>query len=291
MIDDAYAAVLDRIPLYRRDKLVPPEDLHRSIAHSLRSIVTAIRHPQATLDLAAPQETGRRRAHQGVPLPGVLQCYRISFAALWDALVEESRRAARPATADALLAAASMIWQLTDEHALALTEAYRAATAELLLAQQRRRFVLVEALLTGHPGPETAPWEAAARQLGVVSCTPIGATPCRPYCAKSPAPARASARATLLDSLDAYLDHAGSAWLLKLSCRQPMLIHGVDVPPVVPGPMDASDLAVPLLAVAADEGSGASPASTSAWRSHLRTVSALIPRWPATALIAAHSVG
>lgn len=162
LIDDAYAAVLERIPLYRRDKLVPLEDLHRSVAHNLRSIVTAIGHPQATLDLAAPQETGRRRAHQGVPLPEVLQCYRISFATLWDALVEESRRAARPATADALLAAASMIWQLTDEHALALTEAYRAATAELLLAQQRRRSALVEALLTGHPGPEAVPWEAAA---------------------------------------------------------------------------------------------------------------------------------
>jgi DNA-binding PucR family transcriptional regulator len=55
-----------------------------------------------------------------------------------------------------------MIWQLTDEHALALTEAYRAATAELLLAKQQRRSALVEALLTGHPGPEAGSWEAAA---------------------------------------------------------------------------------------------------------------------------------
>lgn len=64
------AAVLDRIPLYR-DNLVPPGDLNRSIAHNLRSILTAIGHPQLPLDLAAPQETGRRRAHQGVPLPEV----------------------------------------------------------------------------------------------------------------------------------------------------------------------------------------------------------------------------
>jgi DNA-binding PucR family transcriptional regulator len=162
LIDDAYAAILDRIPLYRRDKLVPPEDLHGSVAHNLRFIVTAIGHPQAPLDLAAPQETGRRRAHQNMPLPEVLQAYRISFATLWDALVEHARRSRQPATTDALLTAASMIWQLTDEHALALTEAYRAAMAELLLAQQQRRSALVEALLTGHPGPEAVPWEAAA---------------------------------------------------------------------------------------------------------------------------------
>lgn len=162
LIDDAYAAILDRIPLYRRDKLVPPEDLHGSVAHNLRSILTAIGHPQAALDLTAPQETGHRRAHQGVPLPEVLQAYRISFATLWDELVEYARRGREPAAADALLTAASVIWQLTDEHAVALTEAYRAATAELLLAEQRRRSALVEALLTGHPGPEAGPWEAAA---------------------------------------------------------------------------------------------------------------------------------
>jgi hypothetical protein len=76
--------------------------------------------------------------------------------------VEHARRSRQRATVDTLLTAASMVWQRTDEHALALTEAYRAATAELLLAQQRRRSALVEALLTGHPSPDAGPWEAAA---------------------------------------------------------------------------------------------------------------------------------
>ena len=34
---------------------------------------------------------------QGMPLPEVLQAYRISFATLWDALVEHARRADRSA--------------------------------------------------------------------------------------------------------------------------------------------------------------------------------------------------
>lgn len=162
LVNDAYAAILDRIPLYGTGKPVPTEDLRSSVAHNLRSILAAIGNPQSALDLAAPQEAGRRRAHQGMPLPEVLQAYRISFATLWDGLVAYSRRGHQPAMAEALLTAASMIWQLTDEHAVALTEAYRAATAELLLAEQRRRSALVEALLTGHPGPDAAPWEAAA---------------------------------------------------------------------------------------------------------------------------------
>jgi len=36
---------------------------------------------------------------------------------------------------------------------------------------------------------------------------------------------------------------------------------------------------------------GACPSSTAAWRSHLRSVSALIPKRPATAVIAAYSDG
>jgi DNA-binding PucR family transcriptional regulator len=91
----------------------------------------------------------------------VLQCYRIAFTTLWDALVEHTRTE-RPEATEALLTMAGLIFRFTDQHALALTEAYRAATAELLLARQQRRSALVEALLTGHPLPEAGPWEAAA---------------------------------------------------------------------------------------------------------------------------------
>lgn len=149
LIDDACAAVVDRVPMYRGDHSVRAAELRRSVENNLRVLVAAIGRPGAPLDLAAPRETGRRRAHQGAPLPEVLQAYRLGFATLWDALVDHIRRSARPGLRDALLDIASLIWRLTDEHALALTEAYRAATAELLLSQQR-------------PGPEAGPWEAAA---------------------------------------------------------------------------------------------------------------------------------
>lgn len=82
LVDDAFAAVVDRIPMYRDGEPVPRTDLHESITQNLRFLVGAIAHPDAELDLTAPQETGRRRAHQGAPLPEVLQAYRISFSTL-----------------------------------------------------------------------------------------------------------------------------------------------------------------------------------------------------------------
>lgn len=172
LIDGVYAAVLERIDLYRTDRPVPTNDLRRSIAHNLRFMVAAIADPQAPLDLTAPHETGRRRAYQGVPLPEVLRFYQIGFSTLWDTLVERASHTPRTGTRDALLGISSKVWQLTDEHALALTEAYRAATAELLVAQQRRRSALVEALLTGQPQPQAGPWEAA-KLLGLAPDTDL----------------------------------------------------------------------------------------------------------------------
>ena len=161
LIDEVCDATVERIPFYRDKSAVPAEELRRAVEQNLRFLVTAIGNPQAPLDLAAPEETGRRRARQGAPLPEVLQCYRICFTTLWDALVARARDERRPAATETLLTTAGLIFRLIDQHALALTEAYRAATAEMLLAQQQRRSALVEALLAGHPSPDAGPWEAA----------------------------------------------------------------------------------------------------------------------------------
>ncbi len=161
LADAAYAATVDRIPLYRTDELVTKTELHQSITKNLQFIVSAMADPEAPLDLTVPQATGRRRAQQGVPLPEVLRAYRITFSTLWDALVEQAGRGQQPDSKVALLTTASTMWQLTDEHAVALTESYRATTAELLLALQQRRSALVEALLSGHLSQDGGPVDAA----------------------------------------------------------------------------------------------------------------------------------
>ena len=162
LIDDVCAATCERIELYRDEKIVPRADLRRSISVNLRFMIDAL-GGVATPDQGAPQETGARRAHQGAPLPEVLQVYRIGCAMLWDLLVARARETG---ATEVLVDVASLLWQVTDEHAVRVTEAYRTASAELLIAQQRRRSALAEALFTGQRAGDAGPWEAG-RLLGL----------------------------------------------------------------------------------------------------------------------------
>jgi hypothetical protein len=161
MTDAVVAALRAEIDVYRDGGLVPLSDLHRSVGDNLRYILDALRDPDAARDFAAPRETGRRRARQGVPLPEVIRAFRLCFSGLWNQLATEIRQIPDPDAVGTVLTAAAAIWQLTDEYALALTEAHRSTTADLIVARQQRRSALAEALFTGQPGPESWPWEAA----------------------------------------------------------------------------------------------------------------------------------
>ncbi|MFC7624118.1 PucR family transcriptional regulator [Microlunatus sp. GCM10028923] len=157
-VEEIIAATLEQIPIYGREKLVSRDQLRQSLEHNLGFLVAALGPEGGPTDLTAARATGRRRAEQGMPLPEVLQVYRLAYAILWRALLDERRRFAT----EALLEAAGTIWRVIDETSLAVTESYRETTAQLLRAQQRRRSALVEALLTGGPGSAAGPWEAAA---------------------------------------------------------------------------------------------------------------------------------
>ncbi|WP_019970424.1 hypothetical protein [Mycobacterium sp. 141] len=91
LVDQAYVATIERIPLYRTGGLVPSREFRESITQNLRFILSAVAHPDADVDLTVPAATGRRRAQQGVPLPEVLRAYRVSFSTLWEALVARAR--------------------------------------------------------------------------------------------------------------------------------------------------------------------------------------------------------
>lgn len=162
LADVAQDAVLQRVVAYAKEEPVSRAELARSIQENLQFLITAMGRPDgAVLDLRTPTETGRRRALAAMPLPEVLRAYRIAFRTLWDALRTRVGDLNDPDMSAALLDAASRLWQLADEHAVALTESYRATTSEILLRDQRRRSALVEALFTGSAAAGSA-WEAAS---------------------------------------------------------------------------------------------------------------------------------
>jgi hypothetical protein len=160
LVDEHVRYMLAEIDVYAGD-VVSRDDVHRSVEQNMRHLIEAMRDPSAPRDFAAPRETGRRRARQGVPLPEVLRAYRTGMTTLWDAMTERARRDRGPCMIDTLIAAAGVVWELNDEYALELTESYRATTAELLMAQYQRRSALAEALFTGTPGPDAGPWEVS----------------------------------------------------------------------------------------------------------------------------------
>ena len=211
LIDDACAATVERIPFYRDDQIVPAEELRGSIERNLRFLVSAIGHPEAPLDLAAPEATGRRRAYQGAPLPEA-------------SLPDVERR----------LAAHGIVsgWRLTPNQQLGVIsvtteqrETMLAVLGEIALARTGvsppyrsladtpRALRLAQAALSGPPSPDKT-------ELRVFDDSPLAA-----LMVCEPAEGHRLAnevlgpvlglppedRTMLLDTLSAYLDHAGSA--------------------------------------------------------------------------------
>ncbi|WP_280441873.1 PucR family transcriptional regulator [Nocardia brasiliensis] len=168
----ACAALLDRIdevvlevaaaiestePVYGARDLVSTAELHQNNRTNLVAILSYLTG-SADAPTAAPHETGRRRAEQGVPLPPVLRAYRIGTRVVWDALL-----AAAGSDLEAnreLLSMASQVWQLVDDYSQALTAGYQEAVAERDRRDARAHDAAFDALLAGQvDGPRL--WDCA----------------------------------------------------------------------------------------------------------------------------------
>jgi hypothetical protein len=159
LVDRVIERILAEIEFYRDRDVVSLEDLRGSVRNNLESMVGQLT-TNLPPDLSAPRVTGRQRARQGTPLADILHAYRIGFAALWEAIVDEARQRTQ-APSEMLVDAASVVWWLIGEYTQELTVAYREAAAELLLAGARERAALVEALFTGGIPDRDTLWEAA----------------------------------------------------------------------------------------------------------------------------------
>ncbi len=119
---------------YRDEHVVSTADLVRSCSDNIEMIFCALAglpSPRAE----GPRETGRRRAEQGMPLAVTLRGYRIGGRFIWNVLLRSSDDS--PASRDALLRAAEVIWTVVDDFSEALSDAFRDAIAERALVRQR----------------------------------------------------------------------------------------------------------------------------------------------------------
>ncbi|MDP9220465.1 MAG: helix-turn-helix domain-containing protein [Actinomycetota bacterium] len=158
LADGMAGRIRDEIDFYRSGALVEPDDLHASCAANIEFVLASIGGD--VHDPAAARATGRRRAGQGAPLPEVTAAFRIGFHDLWDAVVAEAA-ATGVASHEALVRAASQLWDVQAIYTDAMSTAYRDVLSQQLLAHDQERSALVEALLEGRLRDGSTVWEMA----------------------------------------------------------------------------------------------------------------------------------
>lgn len=103
-------------------------------------------------DLAAPRDTGRSRAEQGVPVADMLRGYHLEFALLWEAMAEEIHRSGR-SSANELAEVGSALWWGSGQLLAEATASYRDTSAELIAQREQQQAALIEALISGGGSP------------------------------------------------------------------------------------------------------------------------------------------
>ncbi|MFI5500743.1 PucR family transcriptional regulator [Nocardia asteroides] len=160
LTDELVVRIADQVEIYRGPGVVSPAQLRRSTRSNLEYMLRRLVADRLPVNLEPPRLTGRERAEQGAPLPDVLRAFRIGAAFLWQQLLTTARGSG-PRALDALLDTATGIWAMADDYSTALTESYRCAVGEALIAADRRRSALVEALLDGPACESHTAWEVA----------------------------------------------------------------------------------------------------------------------------------
>jgi hypothetical protein len=111
-------------------------------------------------DLGFARDAAARRVHQGIPLDGLLQAFRVGHRTLWQAIVDEA--SSSPAGREAAIALAGEAMEYIDLASTHVAEAYLRESGQLAELIQRRRRDLLENLLAGR-----LPSDAETETLGL----------------------------------------------------------------------------------------------------------------------------
>src|SRR5882762_5489633 len=123
LAQDVASALRAEVDFYKSTRAVADEDLLASCTENLRFALKSLEDGVA-FDTSPAVATGSRRAAAGVPLPAVMEAYRVASYRLWDAVVDiatENRGVSR----DMVIAATRRIWRFHNLYTDAMANAYR----------------------------------------------------------------------------------------------------------------------------------------------------------------------
>jgi PucR C-terminal helix-turn-helix domain/GGDEF-like domain len=159
LAQDVACAVRAEVDFYKSTRVVTDDDLLATCAGSLRIALNSLQDG-AALDTSPAVATGSRRAAAGVPLPAVMDAYRIASSRLWDAVVDIATAESGVST-ETLIRATRRIWRFQNVYTDAMTSAYREQTMHQVLEDEAERAALTEALLDGRHITAYSIWEIA----------------------------------------------------------------------------------------------------------------------------------
>src|SRR5258705_2968806 len=156
---DVASAVRAEVNFYKSTRAVTDDDLLASCTENLRFALKSLEDGVA-FDTSPAITTGSRRAAAGIPLPAVMDAYRLASYRIWDAVVDiatENRGVSR----DMVIEATRRIWRFQNLYTDAMASAYRQQNMQQVLDDEAERAALTEALLDGRTITDYSVWEVA----------------------------------------------------------------------------------------------------------------------------------
>jgi hypothetical protein len=159
MAEQVASAVRTNVEFYKDTSVVSADELLSSSKENIRFLFNGVRE-DAAFDTSPAVATGTNRAAGGVPLPVVMDAFRVALHHLWDAMIEVAS-ARTDIGRGALLRATALLWHAQDVYTDAMTAAYRRHAMHLALEDEAERSALTEALLQARITDDRSLWEVA----------------------------------------------------------------------------------------------------------------------------------
>ncbi|MGP7997547.1 MAG: PucR family transcriptional regulator [Streptosporangiaceae bacterium] len=147
------------VSFYREQPTVSSAELRGSCRAHLEYVLGSLGAP-VTRDISPAADNGRRRAGADVPLPTLMDAYRVGTRFIWECFVAEAESSGSPDSAT-LVRASSQVWMLQTDFIEAMSGGYRDAMTTRVLNREHERSALVAALLEGRITGTTTLWETA----------------------------------------------------------------------------------------------------------------------------------
>ncbi len=151
--------IREQVDYYGSTRVITQSDIVETVRSNYAMVIHGLAG-DAEFDTSSAAETGANRADAGVPLPAVMDAYRIGFQMVWNefmAVAQQHPELSR----ETLLEATSRMWQAQDAFVVAMSTAHRERTTAMILDDASERAALTQHLLEGRVSSEQSLWEIA----------------------------------------------------------------------------------------------------------------------------------